>query len=205
MLHKPDRSWVLRDFTVPGGVSLGLAQAVISEMEKQGYVTWVKRGVGSSLKMSAKDNILSAWVRAYDFYQNFIYTYYNPDKKFLQKLKSVLKPEQYALTVHSGANLLTSYVRSDDIHLYLNENLWDKELLKLRQKLELKELANGGNVHIIRSYYKSNVFLHKQMIRGFPVVANLQLYLDLYNFQPRGREHADFLKETLNERGDGVG
>jgi hypothetical protein len=29
----------------------------------------------------------------------------------------------------------------------------------------------------------------------------LQLYLDLYNFQPRGREHAEYLKKLLEERG----
>jgi hypothetical protein len=49
--------------------------------------------------------------------------------------------------------------------------------------------------------YKNSVFLGKRKIRGASVVSNLQLYLDLYRFKPRGREHAEFLKERLEQKG----
>jgi predicted NodU family carbamoyl transferase len=40
-----------------------------------------------------------------------------------------------------------------------------------------------------------------QTIKGYKVVSNLQLYLDLYNFKPRGREHAEYLKKAFEEKG----
>jgi hypothetical protein len=49
------------------------------------------------------------------------------------------------------------------------------------------------------------VFLYKQMVRGYSVVSNLQLYLDLYGFQPRGREQAEALKKMLEEKGKNLG
>jgi len=45
------------------------------------------------------------------------------------------------------------------------------------------------------------VFFHSQKIKKYRIVSNLQLYLDLYHFQPRGREHADYLKNSLEEEG----
>jgi hypothetical protein len=44
------------------------------------------------------------------------------------------------------------------------------------------------------------VFFNQQTINGFKVVSNLQLYLDLYNFQPRGQEQAEQLKTILEEK-----
>jgi hypothetical protein len=46
------------------------------------------------------------------------------------------------------------------------------------------------------------VFSIAKKINGYPIVSKLQLYLDLYNYQPRGREHAERLKEIAAERGE---
>jgi len=117
------------------------------------------------------------------------------------KLKKYLKDKQYALTLHSGANLITCYVNIDQIYLYFAPADWKNELLDLRQQLDLKELVRGGNIHIIRPYYKKSVFYGVQTIKGCKVVSNSQLYLDLYNFPQRGREHALYLLKTLKEEG----
>ena len=74
-----------------------------------------------------------------------------------------------------------------------------------RHAVVLKELKNGGNVCFIKPYYKNSVFLHKQDIKGFSVVSDLQLYLDLYHFPQRGREHADYLLKVLKEKGVELG
>ncbi len=47
-------------------------------------------------------------------------TYYSSDKKILKKFKRVLKRDQYALTLHTGANLITSFVRTEDVFIYIN-------------------------------------------------------------------------------------
>ncbi|MBU4348755.1 type IV toxin-antitoxin system AbiEi family antitoxin, partial [bacterium] len=137
----------------------------------------------------------------YHFNLNTIDTYYSSDKNILNKFKRVLKEDQYALTLHAGANLITSFVKTEDIFIYINSKDWEKDILDIRQKLELKELVRGGNIHLIHPFYKNSVSFNTQKIKGYTVVSNLQLYLDLYNFQPRGREQAEHLRNLLEEKG----
>ena len=201
MLSNPEKEWVTRDFSGDNGVSLGMAQGALEAMEKKGYIERVKRGPDSYALLTNKDKLISDWAAEYQFELNKADTYYSPDKNILSKLKDYLQDKPYALTLHSGANLMTSFVATDQAYLYFYPDDWSKDILELRQQLDLKELVRGGNVHIIRPYYKISAFYGAQTIKGHKVVSNLQLYLDLYNFKPRGREHAQQLKEYLQEKG----
>jgi len=201
MLFYPNKKWVTRDFTGENGVSLGLAQGVLETMAKRGYIERVKRGPNSYALLTNKQDLVNNWIRAYRFELNEADTYYSPNKNILAKLKDYLKSKPYALTLHSGANLMTSFVMTDHVYLYFEPQNWKKDILDLRQQLDLKELVRGGNIHIIHPHYKKSIFYNVQEIRGYKVVSNLQLYLDLYSFKPRGREHAEYLKKTLEEKG----
>lgn len=201
MLCNPGKKWVTRDFTGEGGVSLGMAQGVLEAMTKKGYIERVKRGPYSSSLLTNIQELLDDWVTAYRFESNEMNTYYSPDKRILLKLKNYLKDKPYALTLHSGANLITNFVVTDQIYLYFSPYNWGKEILDLRQQLDLKELVRGGNIHIVRPHYKTSVFYNSQTVKGYKIVSNLQLYLDLYHFKPRGKEHAEYLKQALNEKG----
>jgi len=200
MLQNPERKWVVRDFTGPGGVSLGMSQEVLKAMEKKGYIERVKKGPNSYTILTNKEKLISDWLEEYSFDQNVIDTYYSANKNILNKFRKVLKENQYALTLHTGANLITSFVRTEEIFIYMNLKDWEKDILDIRQKLDLKELVRGGNIQLIHSFYKNSAFFNTQKIKGYTVVSNLQLYLDLYNFQPRGREQAEYLKNLLEEK-----
>lgn len=201
MLKDPERQWVVRDFTGPGGVSLGMSQEVLKAMEKKGYIERAKKGPNSYAILTNKEKLISDWLNKYYFNLNKIDTYYSANKNILNKFRKILKENQYALTLHAGANLITSFVRTEEIFIYMNSKDWKKDILNIRQKLDLKELVRGGNIHLIHPFYKNSVFLNTQKIKGYTVVSNLQLYLDLYNFQPRGREQAEHLKNILEEKG----
>lgn len=201
MLHSPGEKWVTRDFTGENGVSLGMAQGVLEAMAKKGYVERVKRGPDSYTLLTNIQELVNDWAATYCFELNETHTYYFPNKNILLRLKDYLKDKPYALTLHSGANLTTSFVLTDQVYLYFNPENWAKDILDLRQRLDLKELVRGGNIHIIRPYYKKCIFYNAQEIKGYKVVSNLQLYLDLYNFKPRGKEHAENLKQILKEKG----
>lgn len=201
MLKDTERRWVVRDFTGPGGVSLGMSQEVLKAMEKKGYIERVKKGPDSYTILTNKDKLISDWVEEYSFDQNVIDTYYSANKNILNKFRKVLKENQYALTLHTGANLITSFVRTEEIFIYMNLKERKKDILDIRQKLDLKELVRGGNIHLIHPFYKNSVFFNTQKIKGYTVVSNLQLYLDLYNLQPRGREQAEHLRNLLEEKG----
>jgi len=200
MLKDPERRWVVRDFTGHGGVSLGMSQEVLKAMEKKGYIERVKRGPNSYAILTNKEKLISDWLEEYSFDQNVVDTYYSANKNILNRFKKILKENQYALTLHTGANLTTSFVRTEDIFIYLNLKDWEKDILDIRQKLDLKELVRGGNIYLIHPFYKNSVFFNTQKIKGYTVVSNLQLYLDLYNFQPRGREQAEYLRNLLEEK-----
>ena len=201
MLSNPRKKWVTRDFTGNDGVSIGMAQGVLEAMAKKGYIERFKRGPDSYTLLINIDELVRDWVIEYRFELNETDTYYSPDKNIFPKLKDYLKDKQYALTLHSGANLITSFVVTDQVYLYFKPEEWKKDILELRQQLDLKELVRGGNIHIIRPHYKKSAFYGAQAINGYKVVSNLQLYLDLYNYKPRGREHADYLKKVLEEMG----
>ena len=201
MLQSPERRWVVRDFTGPVGVSLGMSQEVLKAMEKKGYIERVKKGPNSYAILTNKEKLISDWLEEYSFDQNVIDTYYSANKNILNKFRKILKENQYALTLHTGANLITSFVRTEEIFIYMNLKDREKDILDIRQKLDLKELVRGGNIHLIHPFYKNTVFFNTQKIKGYTVVSKLQLYLDLYNFQPRGREQAEYLKNLLEEKG----
>ena len=204
MLKDPKRRWVVRDFTGNDGISLGMSQEVLKVMEKKGYIERIRKGPDSYSIITNKDMLISEWLKEYNFWRNVIETYYSADKNILKKFRVFLKENQYALTLHTGANLITSFVRTEDVFIYINSKDWKKDVLDIRQKLDLKELVKGGNIHLIHPVYKNSVFFNTQKIKGFTVVSNLQLYLDLYNFQPRGREQAEYLINLLKERGENL-
>ncbi|MGA1825750.1 MAG: type IV toxin-antitoxin system AbiEi family antitoxin [bacterium] len=201
MLSNPGKKWVIRDFTGENGVSLGMAQGVLEVMSKKGYIERVKKGPDSFALLTNAKELVEDWTTVYNFELNDIHIYYSPDKDIMFKLKDYLKDKEYCLTLHSGANLMTSYVVTDNVHVYFSPANWKKELLDMRQQLDLKELVRGGNIHIIQPFYKNSVYYNTQMIKGYKVVSNLQLYLDLYQFRPRGREQAEYLENRLKEKG----
>jgi hypothetical protein len=201
MLSNPGKKWVTRDFTGENGVSLGMAQGVLEVMSKKGYIERVKKGPDSFALLTNAKELVEGWKKAYNFELNDMYTYYSVDTNIISKLKDYLKGKEYCLTLHSGANLMTSYVVTDNVYFYFSPANWKKELLDLRQQLDLKELVRGGNIHIIRPFYKNSVYYNSKMIKGYKVASNLQLYLDLYQFKPRGREHAEYLENQLKEKG----
>ena len=129
MLREPDRKWVVRDFNGPEGVSLRLAQQVLEVLAQKGYVERVKKGPDSYTMLTYPDSLIKEWADFYKFGLNSVSTYYTHDKDVFKKMKTVLKNHSYALTLHSGANLLTSYVKTDHVYVYLKTAKWDKDIL----------------------------------------------------------------------------
>ncbi len=201
MLQSPNKKWVVRDFIGENRVSLGFAQEVLEELSRQGFVERVKKGPKSYSVLTNKKELINAWQNYYQFEFNEVDLYYSPEKDILKKIKSILTKDKYALTLHSGANLITSYVKTDNVYFYFFSKNWEKDILRLRQECDLKELVSGGNVYIINPYYKKSLRFNSQVINEFHVASNLQLYLDLYHFQPRGREHAGYLDNVLRSKG----
>jgi hypothetical protein len=204
MIKQPDKKWVVRDFVGSQPISLGMASEVLLALEKAGYVEREKKGAFSYTILTNKNKLIQDWTKFYDFRLNTVKLFYNPELK-LNAVKDFFKQrnieDRNALTLHTGANFTTSYVKTENIYLYIDKSIQDTVFLDFIQQLNLKQLVHGGNIYLVTPYYKTSVFHGSRKIRGFTIVSNLQLYLDLYHFQPRGAEHAEFLKEQLEQKG----
>ena len=208
MLSEPKRQWTVRDFEKEFNVGRSRAAQVLAELRKKGFVGGVASGRLAYSQLTDREGLIKEWLRVYSFEFNENHLYFSEDD-ILKKMKSYLQnkkwDDKYALTLHTGANLISNYVNTLVTYCYLDSELFKEMSLEIRQALNLKELKTGGNVCFIKPYYKNSVFLHKQEIKDFPVVSNLQLYLDLYHFPQRGREHADYLLKVLKEKGVELG
>ena len=208
MLDDADREWKVRDFAEKCKVSVGLASRTLSFLDKLGFVERVNRGRRGYTRLVKKKELLELWVENYDFSLNKVQSFYSPDEKILEKVINFLGErglhEFYALTLHTGANFITSYVVTDDIHIYLNHPSFYQIISKIQDRILLKQLVRGGNVHFVYPYYRNSAFRDVREIATYKVVSNLQLYLDLYNFSPHGREHAQYLKGVLERRGEAI-
>src|SRR3989338_7454873 len=178
MLEYPTKSWVAKDFIEDTNIGYAWAARVLSQLRNKGYLKGVARGRNASSTLRNAKELVQAWTQYYTFERNRTFAYYSPDENIPSKTKRFFNEakykEGYALTLHSGANLVTNHVRQE-------------------------------NAYFIQPYYKNSVFFGAQKIGGYRVVSNLQLYLDLYNFPQRGREHAEYLLRTLKEEGKNLG
>ncbi len=206
MLHMPDRDWKVRDFVKKCKISIGLASRTLSFLDKLGLAERVSQGRIGYTRLIKKEELLELWIKNYDFSLNKVYSFYSPDKKILGKVRHFLREkgldEFYALTLHTGANFITSYMFTEDIYLYLNHCNFSVIISEMQDRILLKQLIRGGNVHFVYPYYRNSVFHNVRKIATYRVVSNLQLYLDLYDFAPRGREHGEYLRNVLERKGE---
>jgi hypothetical protein len=208
MLSQSDRKWVARDFEKEFGVGRARAAAVLSELRAKGFVGGVRSGRLAHNTLQNKEELLEEWLKVYKFELNRTHLYYSAREDILPRLKEYFagrkEPDKYALTLHTGANLITGYVNTQTVYCYLPAGDFKRASLDLRQALDLKELKTGGNFYLIDPYYKSATFFNTQPIKGYNVVSDLQLYLDLYHFPQRGRDHAEYLLKTVKEEGRSI-
>ena len=204
LLREPEKEWTLPDLTKEG-VSMGLASDVLSKAEAHSYVERFAKGPESYSRLIRKDALLKDWINTYSFDQNEHVYYLNTSKDFLKNCRRYLKQKKisFVLTLHSASRLISPYVKDDRHFIYLDIQR-DKFLLFLKDmetQLNLYKLVHGGNVCFAVPFYKSSVFRDSRMIKGFPVVSHLQLYLDLMTFPPTGPEEAGHLISSFKKKG----
>ena len=88
---------------------------------------------------------------------------------------------------------MAPYSNFKEVHVYANEAK-DGEVLE--RKMNLKPVAQGGNLVIMRPYYRNSAFYGSRFIDGLRIVSDIQLYLDLYSYPLRGLEQAEHLLEN---------
>jgi hypothetical protein len=203
MLSDPEKKWHIKDFKKVG-VSAGRSSEILTALHQADLVTREYRGKWSHTALESPHRLVSAWTDKYSFALNRCYSFRSARKNVLNELKNLYAEEPsppYLLTLHTGANLVAPYVKSDILHAYLEPKRFGKTLSSMTGALGLKQVIGSGNVCFYEPCYGEAVFWHSRSIRGYRVASNLQLYLDLFHHGLRGYEHAAHLKKTLEERG----
>lgn len=192
LLENPKESWTLLRISDEAKVALRLALLVVNWLVDKLIVT-KERG---SIKLAKPKELLDFWVERYRFREmNRVLGYYSPDRNFeefkerLRKLPEDQK-ERYALTLYGGATLVAPYLRWNVNYVYIQG-----DAKEWANALEVKPVESGPNM-ILVAPYDDFVFYKAQKKNGVAIVSNIQLYLDLFNFNDRAREQAEVIYKS---------
>ena len=148
---------------------------------------------GKSFRLADPQRLLDAWTRNYSFRDNESCDFYAIEGTQIErKLASYCKEAgiSYALALFSGANLVAPFVRYNRSFVYVED-----KMSEIAGQLGLKEVMSGPSITLLKPYDKG-VFYGAREVNGLSVVSDIQLYLDLKNYQGRGEEAAQYILEN---------
>ena len=193
LLSRGGRLWGIRELAQEIELDPGYVSRMAKEIEKRRYV----KRIDSKLSLKSSDGILEDWVRSYNLKKNQLSGYFCMAESvddILHRLRGLELPNdvQYALSVQAGANMVAPYSNFKEVHIYAKGA---KEVEMLEKRMNLKPVEQGGNLIIMRPYYRNSVFYGSRLVDGLRIVSDIQLYLDLYGYPLRGLEQAEYLLE----------
>jgi len=191
LLTNPGKTWYVRDLAAEAAVSIGLASRLKKRLVDLELLGETKAGVS----LAKPGDLLDLWAKEYSYQKNRILKYYSPSSPsdVEARLPEFTRSRRvrYGLTMFSGAARVAPFVRSNFGAFYFSGSTPE-----LEQELQLKPTASGANVWVFRPY-DEGVYYGEQTIETLSVVSNVQLYLDLINYQGRGEEQATAIREQL--------
>ena len=193
LLSEGNRLWGIRELAQEIALDPGYVSRMAKEIERRGYI----KRIHSKLSLRYSDGILEDWVRSYSLKKNQLSGYFCMAQRVddvLHRLRDLKLPSyvRYALSVQAGASLVAPYSNFKEVHVYAKEA---KDVELLEKRMNLKPVAQGGNLVIMRPYYRNSVFYNSRIVDGLRIVSDVQLYLDLHGYPLRGLEQAEYLLE----------
>ena len=140
--------------------------------------------------------LFKSWTSSYDWNRNLALTVRAPvadAREFLKSLPRKLRSrsQQWALTLQAGASLVAPHATLNHVHLYVDV---PTAILLERFAADLNWPPDpDGRVTLMRPYYRESIWEDVRKHSGIPVVDDLQLALDLWNYPLRGREQAEHI------------
>ena len=197
MLIEPKRAWTVSDLYRAADVSLGQTHKVLEAMRDNELATRDAEGKWTVTNPTA---LLEAWKKVYPTYQNKLHRMFSYERN--EKLPGLIVNAGkeanllYALGFFSGADLIAPFIRGlSKVQLYTTQDAVET----WKNKLELKEVDNGGNIELYVPYDAGVFYKTQQCERDdgtVNIVSNVQLYMDLFNDPARGEEAAEHLREV---------
>lgn len=191
LLTYRNRSWKQSELAAQTELSQGLLSRLLRYASSQGWVDG--EGTRASWRVIEPDSLLDAWEKADRWEKRTVVRQYSTLESNFDKLaRSLLEQPvgELAFTQWFAANLRFPYTEPPVLSAYLR-SLPDDQILS---KLRLREVGNGGKLWIIIPS-DPGVFLAQRNIQGLPIVADVQIYLDLVHAGLRGSDQARELRK----------
>lgn len=192
LLQGPLRPWKVTELAQSAQVSLGWVSAARQQLLAR---EWAAEAPGG-LRVTKPGAVLDAWAKADDWEKRTRTHEYsvlvNDPLELAEKLKEVLSSEPPVFTQwfagwlrhpHTTTPVVTAYVRKFP----------DDALIK--EKLLGRRVSAGGGALRLVLPKEEGVFHPSQVVRGFELVSDVQIYLDLLRGGLRGEEQAAELKQ----------
>jgi len=198
-LKTPERLWMaallinqraenptIREFSKISDLSIGFISKFANILREKGILA-----SGRKLKLLEPGALLNIIRDLYFFEANRITPYYTEDapEQVLEKISKSKQP--YALTRMCGSALVAPYVRYQLVDFYISD---EASLPYWKKNLGLVDVEVTGNINLVLPQ-NPRILNQLQTIKGYKVVNNIQLYLDLFKYPSRGREQAEHLRE----------
>lgn len=191
LLKDSARQWGTRELAHKLDLNPGYVSRMSGSLEEMGYISKTK----GKLKVRAQKEILDDWVSAYDYKKNDLHRFFcmaESVEAIIGRLRNLQIPGKikYALSIQAGASLVAPHAVFKEVHMYVEDS---RGIDFFSRAMELQESDRGTNFVLMLPYYKHSFYYDQRLIDGLPVVADIQLYIDLYKYPLRGREQAEYL------------
>ncbi|GAB4252814.1 MAG: hypothetical protein Kow00129_13690 [Thermoleophilia bacterium] len=181
----------VRAIAEQAGLSPGYVSKIVQELEERRYVARREEG----LALQNTQELLQDWASAYRKHwieRRGYFVAVASVRAVMDAMRTAPLTEEYALALQAGASLVAPYADFDVVDVYV-KSIDAAEALA--SQLEAREVERGANLRLSVPYYRVSAFFDTQKAAGLPVVSDLQLYLDLYDYPLRGREQAEHILE----------
>jgi hypothetical protein len=192
-----DRGWGVRELAEAAHVVPATVTRVVHELQRYGVIETKRKGRASAIRLTDAQALFDLWTAAYEWTKNRAVAVHAPigdPNRFLRRMDKLLGERSWALTLQAGASLIAPHASWERVYAYLAVDRVD-ELFELADE-QGWHTADDGNLVLLKPYYKDSVWHNLQVVQSIPVVSNLQLALDLWNYPLRGREQAEHIIHT---------
>lgn len=192
-----DRVWGVRELAEEAHVAPATVSRTVHELQRRGVVETKRMGRASAIHLKDAQALFELWTGAYDWTKNQTVALHAPmgdPSRFLRRMGKLIGEREWALTLQAGASLIAPHASWERVYAYLAVSHVD-ELFELADEQGWRT-ADDGNLVLLKPYYRDSVWHNLQVVQSIPVVSNLQLALDLWNYPLRGREQAEHIIHT---------
>lgn len=189
LLSLPDRAWRQADLVATTGLATGLVSRLLNHLVHVGWAA----GDRGDWRLTAPDALLDAWRAADDWTKRVTIREYATLERDTQSVARRLADQPghpLAFTLWFAAALRHPYADVPVVSAYRDAFPEEEEL----RSLSLTPVPTGGRVWILVPRDRG-VFQVGRLVEGFPLVCDVQIYLDLLNVGLRGPDQAGALRQ----------